>query len=95
MLPHEKYGEFASIVKHMQEMASSVRSQDCPCRAFVKEDSLSGAPEDEEVRKEICLWQNLHGDILDMIVKKHGEYRFVPMGQLTADALRTRLGDSQ
>ena len=92
-MPHEKYDAFASIVKHMQEMGDSVRIKDCPCRAFVEEDSFFVAPEDEEDRKAICLWPNLHGDILDM--KKNGEYRFVPMGQLTADALRTRLGARQ
>ena len=91
MLPHEKYDTFKGILNKMKEMSSSLHIFDCTCSVFVDPDTYSVTTEDEEDRRSICPWPYLHTDIIN--TKKNGEYRFVPMGQLTVDSLRTRHGE--
>lgn len=103
ILPHVRLDMFNKQIMKMKYMEISVRLEDCPCMMFAGEDglvedvmenSLASDKEKTEVVRgilaEVCYWPALHSDIRQMM--HMGLYRGQPLGQLTTDSSRTRVG---
>ena len=101
ILPHDRMDLFYKLV---QQMKANLIMEDYPCMMFVSElgeveDSVTNkvASDKEKVETckgiiaEVCLWPAYHKDIREMLLK--GSYRGVVLGQLTAEASRTRAGN--
>ena len=103
ILPHDRMDLFYKLIRQMKDMKANLIVEDCPCMMFVSElgeveDSMTNrvASDKEKVETckgilaEVCSWPAYHKDIREVLLK--GSYRGVVLGQLTAEASRTRAG---